>query len=62
MKYGAFIEKKQKHVLPDDNPDCGDVWTFCAIDSDTKLIPSFKVGKRDAATANALAYRAYPIG
>ena len=49
----GFIGKKQKHVQPDDNPDCGDVWTFCAIDSDTKLVPSFKVGKRDAVTANA---------
>jgi IS1 family transposase len=49
----GFIGKKQKHVQPYDNPDCGDVWTFCAIDSDTKLVPSFKVGKRDAATANA---------
>jgi IS1 family transposase len=29
------------------------VWTFCAIDADTKLVPAFKVGKRDAATANA---------
>ncbi len=26
----------------------GDVWTFIALDSDTKLIPSFVVGKRDA--------------
>src|SRR5260221_12064330 len=26
----------------------GDVWTFIALDSDTKLIPSFIVGKRDA--------------
>jgi hypothetical protein len=49
----GFIGKKQKHVLPDDNPTCGDFWTFCAIDSDTKLVPSFKVGKRDMATANA---------
>jgi IS1 family transposase len=49
----GFIGKKQKHVQPDDNPACGDVWTFCAIDSDTKLVPSFKVGKRDMATANA---------
>ena len=30
----GFIGKKQKHVQPDDNPDCGDVWTFCAIDSE----------------------------
>jgi IS1 family transposase len=26
----------------------GDVWTFIALDSDSKLIPSFIVGKRDA--------------
>lgn len=26
----------------------GDVWTFIALDSETKLIPSFVVGKRDA--------------
>lgn len=49
----GFIGKKQRHVTPEDNPELGDVWTFCAIDSDTKLVPSFKVGKRDTATANA---------
>jgi hypothetical protein len=26
----------------------GDVWTFIALDADSKLIPSFVVGKRDA--------------
>lgn len=45
--------QKQRHVQPDDDPQYGDVWTFCAIDADTKLVPSFKVGKRDAKTANA---------
>jgi IS1 family transposase len=49
----GFIGKKERHVRPDDDPQYGDVWTFCAIDSDTKLVPSFKVGKRDRATANA---------
>jgi IS1 family transposase len=49
----GFIGKKERHVRPDDEPQYGDVWTFCAIDADTKLVPSFKVGKRDAATANA---------
>jgi IS1 family transposase len=49
----GFIGKKEKHVRPNDNPTLGDVWTFCAIDSKTKLVPSFKVGKRDHATANA---------
>ena len=49
----GFIGKKERHVRPTDDPQYGDVWTFCAIDADTKLVPSFKVGKRDAATANA---------
>jgi hypothetical protein len=31
----------------------GDVWTFIGLDSDTKLIPAFLVGKRDAYHANA---------
>jgi IS1 family transposase len=49
----GFIGKKEKRVRPDDDPRMGDVWTFCVIDADTKLVPSFKVGKRDGATANA---------
>ncbi|MGH9746626.1 MAG: IS1 family transposase [Candidatus Acidiferrales bacterium] len=49
----GFIGKKQRHVMPDDNPEMGDAWTFCAIDPENKLVPSFMVGKRDAATANA---------
>ena len=31
----------------------GDVWTFIAIDADTKLIPKFVVGKRDTYHAKA---------
>jgi len=49
----GFIGKKQKHVTETDDPTKGDVWTFCAIDSETKLMPAFKVGKRDHQTANA---------
>lgn len=49
----GFIGKKQRRLRSDDNPELGDVWTFCAIDSDTKLMPAFAVGKRDAPTANA---------
>jgi IS1 family transposase len=47
----GFIGKKQKHVAAGDNPGCGDVWTFCAIYAETKLVPSFRVGKRDLDTA-----------
>lgn len=48
----GFIGKKQKHLTVDDDPTKGDVWTFCAIDAETKLVPSFRVGKRSAAVAN----------
>jgi IS1 family transposase len=49
----GFIGKKEKRVRPSDDPTKGDVWTFCAIDADTKLVPAFKVGKRNQATAHA---------
>jgi IS1 family transposase len=49
----GFIGKKERHVRPDDDPTMGDVWTFCAIDPETKIVPAFKCGKRDSATANA---------
>jgi IS1 family transposase len=49
----GFVGKKQKNVGLEDDPSMGDVWTFCAIDADTKLVPSFLVGKRDKDTANA---------
>jgi IS1 family transposase len=49
----GFISKKEKHRMEDDDPSLGDVWTFCAIDAETKLVPSYRVGKRNHATANA---------
>src|SRR5688500_14947424 len=49
----GFIGKKEKHRMPTEDPTLGDVWTFCAIDAETKLVPSFRVGKRTHATANA---------
>jgi IS1 family transposase len=49
----GFIGKKERHVRPEDNPTLGDVWTWVAIDADTKLVPTFKVGKRDHVAANA---------
>ncbi|HSY65621.1 MAG TPA: IS1 family transposase [Terriglobales bacterium] len=49
----GFVGKKERHVSVDDSPEFGDAWTFCAIDAETKLVPCFKVGKRDHVTANA---------
>jgi IS1 family transposase len=51
-KIWGFVGKKERNVRPDDY-QVGSVWTFCAIDAETKLVPAFKVGDRDAATANA---------
>jgi IS1 family transposase len=41
----GFIGAKRKNAEATGN--YGDVWTFIALDADTKLIPSFVVGKRD---------------
>jgi len=49
----GFVGKKQRHVRETDSSDYGDIWTFCAIDAETKLVPSFKCGKRDLVTAKA---------
>jgi IS1 family transposase len=48
----GFVGKKEKHVKEGED-GVGSVWTFCAIDADTKLVPAFKVGNRDTQTANA---------
>lgn len=49
----GFIGKKDKNIKPEDDESLGSIWTFCAIDSETKIVPSFKVGRRDSVTANA---------
>jgi len=49
----GFVGKKDRHVKEGDDPQFGNVWTFCAIDAETKLVPAFRVGGRDAETATA---------
>jgi IS1 family transposase len=50
----SFIGAKQKNVTPEtiERGAFGDVWTWVAIDADTKLICSWMVGPRDAYTAD----------
>lgn len=46
----AYVGKKQRHILrTDDIKNTGDMWTYVALDTDTKLVPSYLVGKRKAA-------------
>ena len=51
----AFVYAKQKNVPEEHAGELGygDVWTWTAIDADTKLLVSWAVGRRDAFTANA---------
>jgi IS1 family transposase len=50
----AFVGKKQKNVAAVEDPaQVGDFWTFVAIDPETKLVPSYRVGKRDRETTVA---------
>ena len=50
----AFYYTKQKNVESAKNPveGAGDIWTWTAICADTKLVPSWLVGSRDADAAN----------
>lgn len=48
----CYVGKKQRHLKKEDDPNaCGNFWTWVAIDADSKLIPSYKVGKRDSEMA-----------
>jgi IS1 family transposase len=51
----AFVYAKAKNVPQEHAGEFGygDVWTWTALDADTKLVPSWAVGRRDAFTAHA---------
>src|SRR5580693_9932315 len=50
----GYIGKKEKHLQDGDDPQLGNMWTFCAIDADTELVPAFRVAKeRDVEDATA---------
>lgn len=51
----SYVYSKDKNV-PDEHKGefgYGDVWTFTAIDADTKLVPCWMVGNRDYESAHA---------
>jgi IS1 family transposase len=50
----AYVGKKQRHMTERDDPRrVGDQYTFVALDPESKLIPAYRVGKRDLPTATA---------
>jgi len=49
------VKVKQGHIASgNDRTKIGDQWTFVAIDAETKLVPSYRVGKRTR--ENAIAF------
>ena len=49
----AFCHTKTKRLTPEQkmNPDLGNVWTWTSICPDTKIVPTWYVGKRDMDSA-----------
>lgn len=54
----TFVQKKQKRLNPSDPHEWGDQYVWLAMDSEAKLILSWRVGKRDA--VNAYEFHARP--
>jgi IS1 family transposase len=51
----AFVGAKQKNVSAEKaDQGWGDMWTWVALDADTKLVPTFRVGPRDLQEARLL--------
>jgi transposase-like protein/IS1 family transposase len=42
----CYVGKKRRNVRSGDSPELGDQWIYVAIDAETKLVPSFRIGKR----------------
>lgn len=48
----AFVGAKEKNCTPEMKQEgFGDIWTWVALDADTKLVPAWFVGSRDAGAA-----------
>jgi IS1 family transposase len=53
----AFLYCKAKNITPEiaaTNPNAGDIWLWVSMCADTKLVPSWLLGARDASAAEVL--------
>ena len=48
----SFVYAKNKNAHKTDNPEAGDAWTWTALDSDSRMIVSYYIGKRNAESGN----------
>jgi IS1 family transposase len=44
-------EKNRTERIARKNPDAGDIWLWTSVDADSKLVPTWRLGQRDVATA-----------
>jgi transposase-like protein/IS1 family transposase len=51
----SYVHTKERQLGSDDPTEWGDAYTWIALDSETKLVLSYHVGKRDAESAFILA-------
>lgn len=49
----SFVGKKQKRITANDPGEFGDAWVFIALDVPSRMIVSYRVGKRTGAEARA---------
>lgn len=52
----TFVQKKQKRVRPNDPDERGDQWVWIALDSTSKMVLTFHIGKRDLRSAHAFMF------
>ncbi len=49
----GYVQKKQARVTPNDAPDVGEAYTFVALDALSRLVITWRVGRRDQETTDA---------
>lgn len=49
----SYVQKKQARVTEKDGPDVGEAYTFVALDSSSRFVIGWHVGKRDQASTDA---------
>jgi transposase-like protein/IS1 family transposase len=55
----CFVQKKARNIRQDDPEEWGDQWIFVALDADSKLVPTFFVGKRTMGNTTTFAWDLY---
>ena len=50
----SFVYAKERNVPAGKRGEAGDIWTWVALDADTKLVPTYRIGARDLQRNNRI--------